>query len=818
VICPSDDDLSSYLAGRIPGEHAASIAGHVASCRSCSALVEVLATGAPVASAPTLAVPAASAPTVAARGPRGTTSAEPSAGDAIGSYVLQRRIGAGGMGTVWAAYDPDLDRAVAIKLVRDASPSLRRRFEREVRITARLQHPSIVGIIEAGVWSGGEPYYVMELVGGESFEKLIDAQPTLADRLTLLPNAIAVVDALAAAHRSGVIHRDLKPENVLVGEYGETIVIDWGLAKSISDPASDDADDPYRSPASNETVVGSVMGTPAYMPPEQARGEVVDARADVYALGAMLYYLLSGHRPYADAPSQRLLEAVVAGPPATIMTPSVPPDLATIVAKAMARDAADRYPTAKQLAEDLKRFQAGQLVASHRYSFGQLFRRWLGRHRVAAAVAAIAVVVLGGLGAFSVQRIRQQRTIAEHRRADADELLDFIVYDLRDKLFQIGRLDMLGEVARKAKSYFDVRDEPGDPASRYRRATVMTNLADVLAAEGDTKSALALYLDSLARDEELVASDPAHETWQQALAVTHDDIGDVLMAQGDVAGALTHYRAALAIDERLAAAAPDNTRLQLARSFGHEKISDAALRRADATLALAERRASLAIVEQLAARHPDDTAVETRLLEAHAKVGAALIGHDSAGALTAYRQSIALAEKLAARDPSNTIRQRDLAGYHENIGVILFQQGEIAGSLPEYRAALTIVQRLAERDPTNTGHQGLLEDVHGNLGDALLAMQDAQGALAEYQAALDIASRLANIDAANDPWQRDLAHAQYRVGSAYHALHRRADVEAAYRGALSIAEGALAKHPADADWKSTVDQLRKELDALAREH
>jgi eukaryotic-like serine/threonine-protein kinase len=198
-------------------------------------------------------------------------------------YVVGEEIARGGMGRILAARDRRLGRPVAIKELLVDSYDLRARFEREARITAKLQHPGIVNILEAGTWPSGEAFYVMKLVTGESLDKVIAARTTLDKRLALLPNVIAAVDALAYAHDHRVIHRDLKPANVLVGDYGETVVIDWGLAKDLDDVTdTPDLGGPFRTQAAapGATVAGAVMGTPAYMPVEQALGETVDERAD----------------------------------------------------------------------------------------------------------------------------------------------------------------------------------------------------------------------------------------------------------------------------------------------------------------------------------------------------------------------------------------------------------------------------------------------------------------------------------------------------------------------------------------------------------
>ena len=334
-------------------------------------------------------------------------------------YVVVRELARGGMGRVVEARDLRLGRQVAIKELLPKNRDIARRFEREARITARLQHPSIIHVYEAGAWQGGEPFYAMPIVPGRSLDKLVAEKQTLAERLALLPRVIAVADALAYAHDKNVVHRDLKPANVLVGDFGETVVIDWGLAKDLG--AQTDPKESMKLPlraTGEETVSGSVVGTPAYMPPEQARGEAVDQRADVYALGALLYKVLAGHAPYQGKHANEVIEQVKAGPPTPLgeREPDTPPDLLAIVSKAMARDPDDRYVTAAALAKDLERFQTGQLVGAHRYTAGQLVRRWLRRHRIAVGVALAAAAALAVVGVISVRNVVEARDRAEARR------------------------------------------------------------------------------------------------------------------------------------------------------------------------------------------------------------------------------------------------------------------------------------------------------------------------------------------------------------------------------------------------------------------
>jgi eukaryotic-like serine/threonine-protein kinase len=344
-----------------------------------------------------LSVPAASAPETVTDGER---------------YKLGDVFARGGIGRIRIAQDRRLGRTIAVKELLTAAPSARLRFTREAALTARLQHPAIVPIYDAGEWPGGDPFYAMKLVRGRSLEECITGARSLGERLALLSHLIAVAEAVAYAHSEGIIHRDLKPANVLVGAFGETVVIDWGLAKEVTaaEPTGEGATDS----APGATVAGAIVGTPSYMPPEQAGGRPVDRRADVYALGAMLYHTLGGAPPFEGSATDAL-HRVLAGPPPPLasLEPGVPRDLATIVDKAMARDPAKRYESARGLVEDLVRFQTGQLVGAHVYSRWTLARRWIRRHR-AAALALLAVAAVGG---FSLARV-----IGSSRDAHAAQL------------------------------------------------------------------------------------------------------------------------------------------------------------------------------------------------------------------------------------------------------------------------------------------------------------------------------------------------------------------------------------------------------------
>ncbi|HEX8106930.1 MAG TPA: protein kinase [Kofleriaceae bacterium] len=372
---------------------------------------------------------------------RGETDHEPESGSPPPALPIQFRDprryeflgehGRGGLGRVSRAHDRELGRDVAIKELLSRGTANEVRFLREVLITARLEHPSIVPIHEAGRWSDGTPFYAMKLVAGRPLRELLAERTTVAERIGLLHHVIAVADAIAYAHGRNIIHRDLKPANVIVGDFGETIVIDWGLAKdlSISEVSGGESGSirilagaagsigPAGSTGSTGSIglagsavagdvtsAGSVMGTPAYMAPEQRRGEPVDRRADVYAIGLMLWELVVPHR----APPARLPLRHRA-----LRRAGIDEDLATIIEKALDPDPERRYPDAGALAADLKAFKSGARIAARSYSLFAMLAHWTRRHRALAlsAVAALAVAITGSL-------VYVRNIAAERDRAD----------------------------------------------------------------------------------------------------------------------------------------------------------------------------------------------------------------------------------------------------------------------------------------------------------------------------------------------------------------------------------------------------------------
>ena len=344
--------------------------------------------------------------------------------------------GRGGMGKLWRAFDERLGRHVALKQIRSEDGAgdgaelrelLLRRLEREARMTARLQHPAIVAIYEVGRFPDGELFYAMPLVAGRPLAKEIDARPRLAQRLALLPQLTQIAEAVAYSHEKGVLHRDLKPDNILIGAFGEAVLIDWGLAKELQESALDDRQqlltnsDAQHSDGLTELGVG----TPQYMEPEQARGEEPSPLLDIYGLGSTLYHLLAGGPPYGYANGRKVREALLRGPPRPLaeLVPEAPVELIHLCEQAMSRDPSARFASARELAEELRRFLTGRLLESRSYSPAELLAHFFKRNRTPLLVAVLALLVLAVMGSVSVVNIRRQRDRAEASERQAERAL-----------------------------------------------------------------------------------------------------------------------------------------------------------------------------------------------------------------------------------------------------------------------------------------------------------------------------------------------------------------------------------------------------------
>jgi len=309
-------------------------------------------------------------------------------------YRLVRRLGAGGMATVYLVEDTALGREAALKVLSDPDPSgdLAARLVAEARLLADLEHPNLAPVQDVGTLPDGRVFYVMKYVRGARLDEWISGAPGRPAALRLF---VKVCDAVSFAHAHGVVHRDLKPQNIMVGEFGEALVLDWGVAKRLGrlDPPA------VGMPVGRRpgTADGSIVGTPAWMAPEQARGDLaaVDPRTDVYALGAILYFLLGRRAPFGPGPGEETLRRVIESEPPALRSidPSIPRPLAAIAGKAMARRGEERYRAASDLSADVLRFLDGLAVDAYPESILERAGRLFARTRTLAALIAAYILM-----------------------------------------------------------------------------------------------------------------------------------------------------------------------------------------------------------------------------------------------------------------------------------------------------------------------------------------------------------------------------------------------------------------------------------------
>jgi serine/threonine protein kinase len=803
-------------------------------------------------------------------------------------YTLDKEIARGGMGRIVAAEDVRLGRPVALKELLDPNSDHVTRFQREALITARLQHPGIVPVYEAGQWPGGEPFFAMKLVSGRPLDRVIGDAKKLEDRLALLPRLAAACDAIAYAHSQRIVHRDLKPGNVLIGDFGETVVIDWGLAKDLDTVESPESAN--RSPraqvvkpeagsqSSTLTVAGAVMGTPAYMPPEQARGEQVDTRADVFALGAMLYHLLAGVPPYAARTATDVIAAAVLGKvvPLGQRERRAPPDLVAIVERAMAPEVADRYQNAGELAEELRRFLTGRLVGAHRYTALQRIGRFVRKHRAAVTIATVAVIGFAVGGTMAITRIvrardlaRAEEQIATTRKIAAERLIDFTLTRMKTQLKAIGRLDLLADLGVEVRRYFDklqkipggmppedelrmveaieligqaehtsgkpdaalatwrdartkiaeiVRNDGGPRTFRLRRllAQLDTESGEILQERGQLADAIQQYNAAKQEWDDLQREQPRERELLLGAADTHDKLGDVLRTEGKIDQAFDEYSEARAERERATSQGGGQVTEELmALSTSHLKLGSVYQLRGESSLALDEYRAALKLREQLLTAQPDNVIVQQRVLDVQDSLADLERSvGDDTAAIETYRAALPATALLVRRDPTNADWQRQRGNMLADLGFALMATGKFAEGKDQLEQAIALQRDLAARDPKSTRYKVDLSRSFTRAGDALIDLGKPDDGIAEYKRALDMRKELVDKDASSVPFRRSYAWSFAKLAGAYSL---RGDLEHAldaHEQALKIRDDLVAQAPAQGGFRNELALTEVELGKL----
>jgi serine/threonine-protein kinase len=755
-------------------------------------------------------------------------------------YTLRRLHATGGIGQVWLARDEDLGRDVALKELRPDrgdSPAAAARFLEEAQITGQLEHPGIVPVYELVRTPDGPPCYAMRFVGGRTLADAVrdyhrKRQAGAARPLELrelLTAFVGVCQAVAYAHSRGVLHRDLKPANIALGDYGEVLVLDWGLAKVLGT-----AEEPTRllpvrlggGDGVGRTQQGQVLGTPSYMAPEQAEGrlDLVDTRSDVYGLGAILYEILTGVPPFSGADTPEVVKRVVQEPPLPPRqrVPATPPALAAVCLRALAKAPAARYGSARELAQEVGRWLADEPVAAYPEPVVQRLGRWGRRHRTAVASAAVLLLtavagLAAGLVAVNAERARtarantllaaeQQKTqealAAEgQRRRQTREALDAMSSEVIDDwLAQQKELtDPQKQFLAKALASYEefARDTGDDEQSRAGVAAAYRRVGSIRKRLGQLAAAEGAYRASAERYARLAADFPAVPDYRQGLAQTHNNLGIVLLDTGHGREAEAEYRQALDLRQRLADDFPTVPAYRQELATSHNNLAGLLMSTGHPQEAEGEYRQALALRQRLADDFPTVPAHRQHLAHSHNYLGALLYSTGRGKeAEVEYLQARALFQRLADDSPAVPAYRQELAHSHNNLGALLQSTGRGKEAGAEYRSALALQQRLAADFPAVPAYRQDLARSHNNLGLLLADTGRGTEAEGEYRQALALYQRLADDFPAVPAHRYELAKSYGNLGILLTTMGRDREAEGEYRKALALQRRLVADSPA----------------------
>jgi tetratricopeptide (TPR) repeat protein/tRNA A-37 threonylcarbamoyl transferase component Bud32 len=761
-------------------------------------------------------------------------------GDRIGRYKLLEQIGEGGCGVVYMAEQEEpVRRRVALKVIKLGmdTKSVIARFEAERQALAMMDHPNIAKVLDAGATDTGRPYFVMELVRGIKITDFCD-QHNLStdDRLKLFAQ---VCHAIQHAHQKGIIHRDIKPSNILVtisepGAPGCPRVIDFGIAKATSDQRLTDK--------TVFTAFEQFIGTPAYMSPEQAMmtSMDIDTRTDIYALGVLLYELLTGRTPF-DAKDlmaagldamRRIISEQEPARPSTRLSTMQAADLTTvarqrhaepgrlstllrgdldwIVMKCLEKDRGRRYETANGLALDIQRHLSSEPVLACPPSAAYRFRKFARRNKLAlgaalAGVLAVGLVIVGlAVSNWLVTREKElkeaalHRAVAEKGRADKNlaearravrEYLNTAVANTREGVADphLLRKDLLATAIPFYTEF--LRQQQDDPALAAEQGRAYGDLAFLREELGEWEQAREAHEKEVAIFARLASEVPGEPSYRHGLASGHFNQGNVHHKLGQQPKARESYQAALALLEQLVVECPavPNYRQDLAGTYIN--LASSLRRVGQLEPALTAFQKASEHQERLAAEHPDQP--RTRMVLAIGYMGRATLLSEMGRrdeAVAACRQGAAVFEKLAAEFPRVSEYREGWAGALNNLSVFLCELGLLDEAVPVHRKAITIQEQLTKDFSSLPVHRQDLASSHTNLGVLLAELGNYEEALADHDRALQILQQLARDFPGTPEYHRALALSHTNRGEALRNLDRLEEALSAHRSALTVQE------------------------------
>jgi len=746
-------------------------------------------------------------------------------------YLLDAEIARGGMGVIYRATDTVLGREIAVKVLLEKyapDSGAAARFAGEACITGQLQHPSIPPVHDVGTLADGRPFLAMKLIKGQTLdEQLKTRTDATAERGRFVAVFEQICQALAYAHSHHVIHRDLKPANVMVGLFGEVQVMDWGLAKVLGAHVTLRGDPQATSTATlvgsvrdtdgSFTQAGSILGTPAYMPPEQAIAAIteIDYRSDVFGLGAILAVILTGEPPFTadSAETTRIMSARgdVAECFARLDSCGADPDLVALCKRCLAAKPTDRPADADVVAKAV----AGlRLAADERARRAELERVRVEGERATAeaqaaerrkrrrlglgAAAVLALAVVGGLTAVVVVQ----------RRANAELAAEQAKVETRNK-------ELAAEQAKVETRNKELAAEQAKVQARFDMAakaiaTFHTGVSeDALLKNPQFKELRTKLLNQAAgfyADVEKLLEGQTDLRSRKTLADGYFQLAELTDKIGDRKQALELHRKALTVRRELAAApeADVETRLDVARSL--RAVGGLLYYTADPTGAMRAWEEQRDIAMSLEAESATD-AVRAVLARSHNTIGALLMeSGKTPEALQAFQKAAAIQQMVADANPAVAGYQSDLALSFINIGVVMSRTGKPEEALLEWRKALAINQKLADANPKVTDFQSALAGIHNNIGDLLSQTGKPEDVLQEYTKALVIRQKVADGNPAVAEFQSNLAASHSSIGYFLSQTGKPEEALQAHQKALDIRQKLADANPAVTRFQRTVAQ------------
>ncbi len=733
-------------------------------------------------------------------------------GSHLGPYRVLRELGRGGMGMVYlgARDDDAFERLVAIKVVQGLAirPTLRGRFEEERRILAGLDHPGIARLLDAGSADDGVPYVVMEYVDGEPIDVYCRRRRlSIRDRVALF---FRVCEAIQYSHQRLVVHRDIKAGNILVTAEGVPKLLDFGIAKMLE---PDDAPS-----AATRTILRALTLESAS--PEQVRGETVTVASDVYSLGILLYRLLTDLSPYRTQPASEaemvraVCEEEAPRPSEAASARELRGDLDVITLKALRKEPERRYASVEQLAEDLRRHLTGHPVSARPESIRYRTVKFMARHRV--TVAAAAVVVLS-LAAAWVETSRQ-RARAERRLTDVRKLAGSFLFEFHDAIAHLSGATAARElVVKKGVDYLTQlsAEESRDPTLLVETADAWRRLAGVqgmplefsLGHTEDARRSLEKALELLDR---LPGSERQTSSAGLSRARTLVALGALSAAQGRSEDSVRRHQEAAQILEAIAAGVDEAT-LREERYNISLGLGDALWETGDLSSATAEYQRTLARIDGWLQHAPDDAKPLQWAGVLAQRIGDALALQKRWPEALAYQQrSTDIDERLAAREPDNAKTQSDLGMDYERLALAHSNLQDEPAALRELDRATAIFERLSAADPLNAQLAILLAEARGLRARSLGRLgRDAEASLAFRQSIGAYRARVAS-DATNVRWREQLAERLAAQGSFLAARRRFEEARRAFAEARELREALARERPEYATNRSEIASLCQE--------